>query len=160
MPISEEELLSSSNPNQTYGRVHIAQKLVEKGHVKDVAQAFQRYIGDGKSCYVWAQHPTVAEAIEVIHQAKGKAVLAHPHLIKKRSILRALFQLPFDGIEAFYGRFSQAENQKWVDCASERGWFMTGGSDFHGTAKPHVTLGSSLTPENVFLQLFEHFYAV
>ena len=157
MPLTEDEIVTSTDPLHTYGRVHIACAMWKKGYVKDIAQAFKRYIGDTKSCYVSAKHCSVEEAIAIIHQAKGKAVLAHPHLIERKSTLRALMQLPFDGIEAIYSRFSEQENRRWILCANEKGWFVTGGSDFHGLAKPYTRLGCALTSQEVFLQLKNHF---
>jgi predicted metal-dependent phosphoesterase TrpH len=157
MPISEEEIAISKNPWHSFGRVHIAQGLVKKGYVADIAQAFSRFIGDGKSCYVAADHPTVEEVLSIIHEAKGKAVLAHPHLIKRNSVVRALMNLEFDGIEAYYGNFGKERAQKWVRYADEKGWFVTGGSDFHGEAKPHAQLGLATTDPAVFEFLYNHF---
>lgn len=160
MPLTEEDIIISTNPGCTYGRVHIAHAMWKKGYVKDIAQAFRRYIGDSKSCYVSANHCSVEQAIAIIHQAKGKAVLAHPHLIQRKSTLRAMMKLSFDGIEGIYSRFPEEDNRRWLLTAQEKGWFVTGGSDFHGVAKPHTRLGCALTPQEVFLQLKNHFYSV
>lgn len=160
MPLTEDDIMTSTNPGCTYGRVHIAHAMWKKGYVKDIAHAFRRYIGDSKSCYVSAEHCSVEQAIAIIHEAKGKAVLAHPHLIVRKSTLRAMMQLPFDGIEGIYSRFPSEDNLRWIQTAREKGWFVTGGSDFHGVAKPQTRLGCSLTSEEVFLQLKHHFYSV
>lgn len=157
MPLTEDDIMTSTAVGTTYGRVHIATAMWKKGYVKDIAQAFQRYIGDSKPCYVSAGHCSVEEAIAVIHEAKGKAVLAHPHLIQRKSVLRAMLQLPFDGLEAIYSRFSEADNKPWIALAKDKGLFITGGSDFHGEAKPYTRLGCAKTPHEVFLQLKSHF---
>ena len=157
MPIAEEEITISKNPWHSFGRVHIASVMVKKGYVTDIAQAFTRFIGDGKNCFVAADHPTVEEVLLVLHEAKGKAVLAHPHLLRRNSTVKALMNLAFDGIEANYGNFGKEGAYKWVRYADEKGWFVTGGSDFHGEVKPHAQLGSATTDPAVFEFLYNHF---
>lgn len=157
MIIEEHELVTSDDPNLTFGRVHIALLLVKKGYVKEPIDAFKLYIGNGKSCYVSGEKWSSLEAIEAIHKAKGKAVLAHPHIIKSKSLVRKLMALPFDGIEAYYGRFPSFEHEVWLRLANEHNLFVTGGSDFHGLVKPDVALGVSFAPEATFELLKSHF---
>lgn len=157
MPLTEEEVMASSDPNKAYGRVHIALALLKRGYIKDFHDAFKRYIGSNCPCYVAGKKCTSLEAIEAIHRAKGKAVLAHPHLLYSRSLTRKLLQLPFDGLEAYYGRFLPNVNDHWAEVAQKKGWFATGGSDFHGLPKPEVRLGANFTPPEVFEMLYELF---
>ncbi len=77
--------------------------------------------------------------------------LAHPHFLKTGSFLRRLLELPLDGIECYYAAFRAAQEAPWLKLAQEKGWLVTGGSDYHGTVKPHITLGCSW----VGLELFE-----
>lgn len=150
MVISEAELITVAGDLGSIGRPHIAMLLVKKGYVKDVREAFRSLIGDGQCCYVHGKYPTTKETIDVIHQGGGMAVIAHPHLLKNRSLFAELKTLPFDGIEAHYARFPGQMEQEWVAAAHEKGWLITGGSDFHGTDRPENTLGSSWTPEESF----------
>src|SRR5262249_4676912 len=129
-----------------------------KGYVSNLLEAFKRYIGTGCPCYVAGEKWSVKESIDAIHQARGFAVLAHPHLIASRKLTRRLLELPFDGLEAYYGRSLPNVHEHWVRLAKERGLFVTGGSDFHGLPKPEAALGSQTTPEEVFNQLQTHFY--
>jgi len=157
MPISWEEVKELSPEASSYGRPHIARVLVKKGYVPDVATAFKRFIGEGKPAYISGDRWRVEEAIHAVHEAGGKAVLAHPHLIKQRSIVRKLLSLPFDGLEAYYSLMPKSENERWRQEAEEHGFFATGGSDFHGTLKPAVHLGSSFTSFETVQMLYRHF---
>lgn len=155
--LEENEIQDPSKPADTYGRVHIADVLVKKGYVADILEAFKRYIGNNKPCYVESSKWAVEEGIETIHQAGGLAVLAHPHLIASSSICKKVLEMPFDGIEAYYSRMPMSSNDRWIKVAQSKGCFVTGGSDFHGDVKPDIRLGCSFTPQEVFLRLHEHF---
>ncbi len=143
----------------TIGRPHIAMAMIAKGYVKTIQEAFAKYLGEHKSCYVAGERWSAEEAIAIIHAAKGKAVIAHPHVIRKQSIIRKLLALPFDGIEVYYGNFDAHTNQRWLQVAQEKGWLATGGSDFHGDVKPDVRLASATCPVTDFEVLKAHFYA-
>lgn len=158
MPVSEEELLAgldtpTSTPHKTIGRPHIAQAMVRHGYVTSVQDAFSRYLKEGKSCYAPGEPFSVEETINVIHRAKGTAIIAHPHLIDRRSTVRHLLQMNFDGLEAYYARLPKEREAEWVKTAQEKGWLLTGGSDFHGSVKPNIPLGCSWVNEETFRKL-------
>lgn len=152
MPISYDELRTSAQ-GKTVGRPHIAQLMVEKGYVKNLREAFNLYIGEGKKCYDPGQPFTVEEAIEVLHAAKGKAFIAHPQLLPDEFPVDALLKLPFDGIECYYSRLFK---KSWAEIADVRGWIKSGGSDFHGSVKPETELGSSGVDEEIFNKIFQN----
>lgn len=154
--ILPEELAVSSSIH-TIGRPHIAKLLVDKGVVPDIPTAFQRFIGDGKSCYVQGPTFSTEETIEAIHQAKGLAVLAHPHLQNSRSFVKNLLQYPFDGLECEYAQMPPSQNTFWIKLAKEKNLLMTGGSDFHGSVKPTLKLGASFTSEENFAPFLAHY---
>ena len=160
MPLEESDISSSDHPTYAYGRVHIAMAMVSKGYVASVVDAFRLYLGDEKSCYVEGAKWSVEEGIDIIRRSKGLAVLAHPHLISSASVRKKMLQMPFDGIEAYYSRACMRDNEKWLQAASKNGWFVTGGSDFHGDIKPDISLGCSYTPPEVFVMLQEHFHGL
>lgn len=151
--ISEEELLEMST-GSIVGRPHIAQVMVKKGYVKSIEQAFDRYIGERKSCFVPGESFSIQQTLDAIHEAKGKAFIAHPHLIQRNGILRVLLGMDFDGIECYYSIFHQ--EKKWLKLAAEKKLLVSGGSDFHGAVKPHIKLGCSWvnreTAEKIFGQ--------
>ena len=161
MPISEEELAiaanSVNNPRRTIGRPHIAQAMIAKGYVDTVQNAFKKYIGEGKLCYMPGASFSVEETIDVIHQAKGLAFIAHPHLIEKSTTVKDLLEMPFDGLEAYYGKFEANIQDKWVRLAAKKNLLISGGSDFHGDIRPYLPLGSSWIDEDNFKILYSHF---
>ena len=156
MPISEGELLSA-HPEGSIGRPHIALAMMQKGYVSSVDQAFKKYLGEGKLCYTKGHAFPVEETIDVIHKGGGLAVIAHPHLIRNASITQDLLNMPFDGIEGYYARFPPSEELKWIEIGKEKGWFITGGSDFHGEVKPHLPLGCSWVGPETFQLLSDHY---
>lgn len=135
------------------GRPHIAELLVLKGVCRTWQEAFEVYLKDGASCYVPGIKYTPQEAIAKIHEAKGKAVLAHPHFLPRRFVQRELLSLPFDGIECYYGRLPKQQELPWLEIAKQKGWIATGGSDYHGKVKPHISLGCSWVDEAIFMKL-------
>ncbi len=142
---------------QSLGRPHLAYAMMKKGYVKSIQEAFQNYLGDGKPCYIAGSPFSVEETLDVIHQANGLAIIAHPHLIDKSDILRDLLSMNFDGIEGYYARFPQTKNERWLKIAAKKNWIITGGSDFHGDIKPEQPLGSSWVNEQTFNGLMDHF---
>lgn len=149
--IDRNSLYEKSHPH-VVGRAHIAMKLVEMGIVPTFQKAFDLYLKQDACCYATGKRYSSKEVIESIHSAKGKAVLAHPHLIKRKTAL-ALLQLPFDGIEVYYAKFPLSQEKPWEKLAEKKGLLKTGGSDFHGTIKPLNSLGCSWVLKDIFDKL-------
>ncbi len=145
LQIDEEELIG-----ETIGRPHFAALLVKKGYVGSIQEAFERYLKDGAACWASGFKFTPAEAIEQIQSANGKAILAHPYFYKKGAFLKKILACPFDGIECHYANLPKALELPWLKLAEERGWIATGGSDYHGICKPHISLGASWVGETIF----------
>lgn len=135
---------------RTIGRPHIAQVLVDKGYVASRKEAFDRYLKEGASCYAPGIKFTPLEVIDQIHGAGGKAILAHPHFITQGTLRRTLLKLPLDGLEGYYGNLHPFQEKPWVDLAKERGWIVTGGSDYHGSVRPGINLGCSWVGLDIF----------
>ena len=153
--MDEEELLKLA-PAKTIGRPHIAQQMVKKGYVSSIQEAFTKYLGEGKVCYVSGLSFSIPDTIEIIHAAGGKAFIAHPHLLPRKMPLSDILKLPFDGIECFYARFSLQEAHNWLKIAQKKNWLVSGGSDFHGLIKPGETLGSSYIGVEEFNKIFQN----
>jgi len=157
--ISEEELNNFTHKNniaQTIvGRVHIAQLMVEKGYVNSFQKAFEFYLQDKGPCYVRGFKFLPNKIIDEIHKINGKAILAHPNLIKNKQVINNLLNLPFDGLEAYYGKLIFSQEQKWVEIAKKHNMLITGGSDFHGNIRPYITLGCSWVNEENFNNLIK-----
>ena len=155
MPIGDDWLLDESgDPIAGMGRPHIAKKMVEKGYIKSIKSAFSRFVGDGKCAFVESDIFSTDETIELIHASCGKAFIAHPQLIKHNRIVKDLIEMPFDGLEAYYGTFGKGHEEKWLEIAQEKNWMISGGSDYHGDIKPENRLGSSYVTEKNFEDIF------
>lgn len=118
----------------TVGRPHIGLALVKVGHVKDMEEAFQRYL---VPCNVEKRLFPIRDAIELIQQAGGVSILAHPPYItrdraKFSNMLDALADYGLDGIEAYNSGAGPTETGWYLTEARRRGLLVTGGSDFHG----------------------------
>lgn len=116
---------------EVIARPHIAKAVVEKGYAKNVQEVFDLYLGDGKPCAVDKMVLSPEEGINLIHNAGGKAVLAHPLLIQDDEIVEELMQLPFDGIEVWHRQHRKEDINRYKSIAKEYKKIMTGGSDFH-----------------------------
>lgn len=127
-------------------RTHFAQFLVEQGHAKDIRQVFKRFLVRGKPGHVSNQWMPLNDGIDLIHQASGIAVIAHPARYKlSRTKLRGLFKefknLGGDAIEAVSGSQSKDENLTMAKHALDFELPVSAGSDYHGPEKPWVQLG-------------------
>lgn len=156
MPLNQEDL-SFLPSTYSLGRPHIAAAMVKKGYVKSIQQAFHEYLGEGKPCYIPGATFSVEETLDVIHQVNGLAIIAHPHLIENIGIVKDLLEMPFDGIEGYYARFPASAHERWLKIGAHKGWLITGGSDFHGSIKPNLFLGSSWVNAETFAILQHHF---
>ncbi len=138
--ISEQELQAESGAGQT-GRPHFARILVERGIVPSFDAAFTRYLGRDKPAWVPRFSYAAPEAIAMIHQAGGKAVLAHPGMLHPdirviASLVQEMACAGLDGLEAYYPSHSKQLCHKLVQLAKSEQLLVTGGSDFHGATRP------------------------
>ena len=128
------------------GRSHFARYLVEQGLAKDFRQVFKRYLVKGKHGHEAGEWMPLASGIDLIHQAGGVAVLAHParynlSRTKLRVLLKELKALGANGIEVVSGSHSKDENQTMAQHALDFDFPASQGSDYHGPEKPWVQLG-------------------
>lgn len=136
------------------GRMHIAKEIVEVGAAKSVQDAFRLYIKSGRPAYVPKDVLAVDKAIEIIHAARGLAIIAHPGLGGSRERLEALLEHPFDGLEVIHSRHTAAMAERFQSIARERGLLFSGGSDCHGTVKGEKPLmGTVRVPYEIFDRL-------
>lgn len=138
------------------GRPHIAALMVQKGYVASNKEAFDRYIGDTCPCFDAEHTISTEETLEIIHKAKGKAFIAHPHLLKHAKKRKEILSLPFDGIECYYARFARDQAERFINVAKSKNWLISGGSDFHGSHREAIPLGSSWVDEEKFRLIFSH----
>lgn len=126
------EEIKEKNPKSAIGRVHIAKELFEKHYVKNIADAFEKYIGDDSPCFVRNEKLTIEEAVNLIKNAGGISFLAHPGLIKDMESYEEILKYGIEGIEVFYPKHSEKQRQFFYDLAIKNNLLISGGSDFHG----------------------------
>jgi len=136
-----------ADPQRVVGRMHLAQALQRKGYVRTTTEAFQKYIGDGCPAYVDKERLSPRQAIEAILAAGGVAVLAHPGLLgldnraQLRRVLQDAMAAGLTAVEAYHSDHSPDQTRLTLDVARQLGLGVSGGSDFHGAAKPDAILG-------------------
>jgi len=129
------------------GRLHMAHAMVAKGCVATVQGAFDRYLGLGAPAYVEKDKLPPPVVIAALHEAGGLAVLAHPPQLKYANdaqlerIVRELAAGGLDAIEVWHSDHTDRQIRAYLDLARRLKLGVTGGSDFHGPAKPGVLLG-------------------
>jgi len=132
------------------GRPHFARLMLERGYVKSIQDAFDRYLKKGAPAYVEKQRLSPRDSIALIRSAGGVAVLAHPYQLALSSygevdqLVEELASYGLDGIEAVYSRHRPEQRNAYSEIASRHHLAITGGSDFHGTYKPDIDLMTGL----------------
>lgn len=146
--IDENDILSQKDGAtlENTGRAHIAHVMVEKGYALDTQDAFDRYLKKGAAFYVSRKTCTPEEAIEMIKNAGGIAVLAHPCFISHNrdelcELLKRLKNAGLDAMECYYSEHTAEFKDLCLDLCKEFGLMPGGGSDFHAANKPNVTIG-------------------
>lgn len=156
------EALSAAFPDSVITRAHYANYMLLHGYIKDMKEAFERYIGDGCPCYIPREKVTPRQAVELIRAAGGTAVLAHPVLYHLSDaeldrLTAELKEAGLAGIEAIYSTYNAAEERKMRSLAKKYGLLISGGSDFHGENKPGLDLaagyGNLFVPASVLEEI-------
>lgn len=139
--------LRTAYPNAVLTRAHFAKFLKETNQVKSYEEVFKKYIDKNGCCYVPKRVIKPQDAIELIRKANGVPVLAHPLLYhleigELKKLLKQLKEYGLRGLEVFYSMNCEGDDNRLASLAKELGLLMTGGSDFHGSTKPHIDLGN------------------
>jgi predicted metal-dependent phosphoesterase TrpH len=126
-------------------RAHFARKMVARGAVADVAEAFDRYLSSGRPAYVPAPSVSVTDAVAIAAEAGGVAVLAHPGRLaagERDRVLGEALEAGVDGVEVWHSRHDAELRRSLAALVERRGLLATGGSDYHGRHKPDVRIGT------------------
>lgn len=145
-PLTMEDLEADCAPGTVFTRAHFANAMLQKGYITDRKEAFTRYIGRGLPAYVPRERFTIKACIDMIHEAGGVAVLAHPMLYgysrtEVTQLLQGLAAYGLDGVECLYSTHSREDVAHLLQVCSNLDLFPTGGSDFHGANKTNLDLG-------------------
>jgi predicted metal-dependent phosphoesterase TrpH len=145
IPMTMEEVAAHAG-GDLVGRPHFARVLLERGIVRDRGEAFARYLGANAPAYVPKYRFSPAEGMGMILAAGGVPVLAHPGMLKLptgdlEKLVRELMRDGLEGLEALYSEHDQALRNWLTSLAARLGLVISGGTDFHGQAKPDIRLG-------------------
>lgn len=150
--------LAGEMDTQIIGRPHIAQLLVRKGYVKSIADAFAKYIGEGKPAYARKNLLLPGDAINAIHHAGGLAVMAHPCQLRcpdDDALAHAVSKLKDMGLDAIETRHcdhTPAQTSLYEQLATRLNLLTSGGSDYHGSRKAQP-IGSQNVPFEIYERL-------
>lgn len=130
-------------------RAHIAKLMTEKGYSASPKAAFNEWLNVGCPCYSESQALTDTEAVELIRKAGGDAYLAHLHLTKKSgddldAFVKHLADAGLTGIEGYYTDYTPEMAETYRNLAKKYNLKISGGTDFHGSFKPHISIGRGL----------------
>jgi 3',5'-nucleoside bisphosphate phosphatase len=139
--IQDEEIFAAAGGAEAPGRPHAARVMMERGFVKSYEEAFQKYLGFGKAAYIPKAKMGLDEGIELIHQAQGLAVLAHPALTRSEAVWQKALEYPLDGIEVFHPSHNEKFSEELLQVCREKNLAVTGGSDYHGNWEQRDRLG-------------------
>ncbi len=147
LPIEWERVKEIASSG-SIGRPHLAQAMLEKGYIASIKEAFTKYIGWGGPAYVEREKITPGEAVELILQANGLPVLAHPLTINDpETMVIELKASGLVGIEAYYDGSTAEEVNRLVSLADKYSLIATGGSDYHGLdASTETMIGGADVP--------------
>lgn len=165
LPLTIEEVLEEAGGGSV-GRPHIAAVMVARGYVPDIRSAFDLWLGKGKPGYVGRPRLDPEEAVSLARESGAVPVLSHPHTLgittapEMADLLTQLKRAGLVGLEAVYGAYRRHERDGYSDLARRFGLVPSGGSDYHGTYKPGLLLGSGygdlVVPAELLEELREH----
>lgn len=138
--------IKSSTPNGKINRAHIATAMVQKGIVASVSEAFETHLSKSAGHYVEPKRLTVWEILEFIRSIGAVSVLAHPFLnLEEKELMSFLPQAKEKGLvgmECYYSLYDKYVTETSLKIADSLGLLISGGSDFHGSRKPDINLGT------------------
>ena len=132
IPVTFEQINNYVAPGGSIGRPHIAKAIVVAGGAQNVMQAYAKYINDDSEVYIQRETVTPHDAVEIIYEAGGIPVIAHPCDVQNpEKLVLDLMNYGLRGIEAYHRKHSPAMVEYYSSMAEKYNLIVTGGSDFH-----------------------------
>lgn len=128
------------------GRPHVARALVEAGLCGSLDEAFERFLKKNRPAWVPKFKMSAARAIELVHDAGGVAVMAHPGLNRSDSVIPEIVEAGLDGLECLHAKHSTSTVEHYLQMADRYKLLITGGSDCHGLSKGKPLIGTVRLP--------------
>ena len=145
VPLSADAVFALANCRAP-GRPHVARALAAAGLCSSLDEAFDRFLKKNRPAWVPKFKMSGTEALDLIHQAGGVAVLAHPGLNRTDAVIPRLVEVGMDGIECFHTKHSTATSEHYLELADRFHLLVTGGSDCHGQSKGKPLIGTVKVP--------------
>lgn len=136
-------------------RLHVARVMVSEGIISSIWEAFSKYIGNNGPAYVLGFKLAPQDAVKLIRGAGGIPVLAHPYALRRDDLIPKFVHCGIRGLEVYYPEHTNTMRNKYIRMCREHKLLMTGGSDYHGKAKPEITLGAFKVPYELVESLRE-----
>jgi len=152
IPLKAESVFALANCKSP-GRPHVARAMVKEKLIGNLDEAFERYLKKGRPAWVPKTKMSALEGVELIHQAGGLAVMAHPGLNRTDEIIPDLVTAGLDGIECFHTKHSTAMSERYLEIAEKYNLLVTGGSDCHGFSKNKPLIGTIRLPSEYIQKL-------
>lgn len=156
--IKFEDIKKQVAEGGSIGRPHIAKAITNAGGTSSVIEAYSKYIHDDSPVYVRRKTVSPQEAVEIIYDAGGVPVIAHPHDIDiAENLIKELMTHGLRGIEAYHRKHSPACVEYFSSMAENLGLIVTGGSDFHAPniMNGQIILGKNFVPEWIYDKLMQ-----
>jgi predicted metal-dependent phosphoesterase TrpH len=141
IPITAESVFALANCRSP-GRPHVGRALVQQGFCSSMDEAFERFLKVNRPAWAPKFKMSFTEAVDLIHQAGGLAVMAHPGLNRSDQVIPELVTAGIDGLECFHTKHSLSTSGRYVKMAEQYGLLVTGGSDCHGMSKGRPLIGT------------------
>ena len=145
VPLDVEDVFKLANCRAP-GRPHVARALVKAGLIATLDEAFERFLKKDRPAWVPKMKMSAPDAIALIHQAGGLAVMAHPGLNRADQVIPALVAAGLDGLECFHTKHPKATAEHYLQMTKQYGLLVTGGSDCHGLNKGRPLIGTVRLP--------------
>jgi hypothetical protein len=155
IPITFDHIKNYVTAGGSIGRPHIAKAIVNAGGARNVMEAYSKYINDNSPVYVQRETVTPHDAVEIIYEAGGIPVIAHPCDINNaEKLVTDLMNYGLRGVEAYHRKHSPAMVEYYSSLAEKYDLIVTGGSDFHGlNMSNQIVMGKNFIPEWVLGKL-------
>lgn len=145
VPLQAEAVFKLANCRSP-GRPHVARALVEAKLCSSLDEAFERFLKMNRPAWVPKAKMTAIDAISLVHEAGGVAVMAHPGLNRTDDVIPVMVEAGLDGLECFHSKHSTSVSQHYLQLADKYRLLVTGGSDCHGMNKGRPLIGSIKLP--------------
>jgi 3',5'-nucleoside bisphosphate phosphatase len=146
LPVTYDEAVSAASSEESLGRPHFAAVLVEKGAAESIPDAFDRWLAHGRPAFIPKARVLPSQIVQAARASRGVCVLAHPLTLdlppdELDRAVGELADLGFAGLEANYASYRPEQRRELADLAARHDLVATGGSDYHGTVKPGLSVG-------------------